>query len=116
MVIVLVQPYKKDLSNKVDVLILLNLLVGIGYALFYSSTDSVFHDSYLVKAFFTFLLALPVVSMMCYISFMILKQIWGKWNSHKKTPAAEAQERKPLLEEFPDRLEHPDDYNLIASL
>ena len=108
-IIVLMQPHKNTVYNRLDVAILLVLSTVIGYADFYSMTDSYNNDNPVLEISYAFFIFLPPICLAVYVMWVLGKKFLFMLKQHPFTIEIE-----PLLQEeslgFPDRLLNPEEY------
>ena len=109
-IIALVQPHKNTVYNRLDVAILLVLSTVIGYAGFYSMTDSHNNDNPALEISYAFFIFLPPICLAAYVMWVL-----GKKAIFMVRKCGIDKENDPLLQQceslgFPDRLLNPEEY------
>ena len=109
-IIALVKPHKNTVYNRLDVAILLVLSTVIGYAGFYSITDSHNNDNPVLEISYVFFIFLPPICLAAYVMWVL-----GKKAVFMVRKCGIDTENDPLLQQcvslgFPDRLLNPKEY------
>ena len=109
-IIALVQPHKNTVYNRLDVAIFLVLSTVIGYAGFYSMTDSYNNDNPALEISYAFFIFLPPICLAVYVMWVLGKKVLFMLKQRPLTNI----EIVPLLQEeslgFSDRLLNPEEY------